>query len=404
MEHIIEMARTQLKIGVQSKSVINEQAKELGYRKVSQAGLHCIDYNINWTDLNEEIEYDHFREHKKLADQHQITFSQVHGPRITDLKLPEDLEDFIAIIYKSIDVCTILQAPFLVVHPIKRMSYMSYEDAWELNIKFFTRIAEYAASRGVIICIEYLQDRFHGKVVDGIGSSATDIRRMIAQVGERVQKDCIGACFDVGHANILRKDLASEVDILGDYLKVLHIHDNNGDSDDHQLPYSFTSPMTRQPTTDWSGLLVALRRSHYSGVLSFETYAALVAIPALEQIELLKYLCSIGRHFSHIICYETILEQVKDKEIVVFGSGKMLDSYMRDFGQQYKPNFVVDNNARLWGSNKLGLSIKSPAELTKEHVVIICNQYYEEVMMQLENMGITKYILNEEIYRMAGRP
>lgn len=407
MEKIIDKARLALKVGVQSKAVINENVLDFSYRKVAKSGLNCIDYNITWDGEEHGDDYSIYEEHKRIADKYNITFSQVHSPRPGKIELPYDMPRLIQMMKDSVKVCEILDSRYLVVHPLKRVPYMTYEDAWQMNVDYFSKITEAAKAGNVMVCIENLQDRFNGRVVDGICASAADIVKLIKEVEIIQGADTIGACLDVGHANILRKDMASEIRILGKYLKVLHMHDNNGDSDDHQIPYSFSNPSSRQTTTDWSGFLFALRQIGFKGVLSFETYAALVSIPAPEQEVLLQYLYKIGQHFSYIICYEKILETISDREIILFGTGKMFDAYMREFGDKYRPSYAVDNNSKLWGSTKDGIKIISPQELLNvksDKVVIVCNQYFEEVITQLEEIGIEDYILYEELYRMAGRP
>ena len=399
--------KTYLEIGVQSKGVINENALNISYKKIAKSGIKSVDYDITWSNLDEDINYKVYENHRKIADGYGIRFGQAHAPRVFIKKYPEDIKKLVGKIEESMKVCNILGCPYLVVHPIKRFAYMSYEEAWEMNINYFEEIAKIGLKYKVIVCIENVQDRFNGKVVEGICTDADEVVKCIQEIEKRVGKNSIGACFDIGHANILRQDIGKQVKKLGSYLKVLHIHDNNGDSDDHQIPYSFSDPITRKTTTDWSGFLCALRSIDYNGVISFETYAALVAIPVAEQKSLLKYLYKLGCHFDYIISFKYILQEINNKELVLFGSGKMFEAYMSEFGKVFRPSYVIDNNSELWGTEKQGIEIKRPDCIIKdkdEIVVMICNLYYEEIMEQLENMEIDNYIVYEEIYRLDGKP
>ena len=86
----------------------------------------------------------------------------------------------------------------------------------------------------------------------------------------------------------------------------------------------------------------------------------------------------------------------------------MFDVYMRENGKKHPPVFAVDNNASLWGTEKLGIPICNPETILDvpedERIVILCNAFYEEIAKQLNDMGINHYELTEEIMRMNGKP
>ncbi|MDR0791374.1 MAG: sugar phosphate isomerase/epimerase, partial [Methanomassiliicoccaceae archaeon] len=42
----------------------------------------------------------------------------------------------------------------------------------------------------------------------------------------------VKVCFDIGHANTMSQ-IDEMMDLLSDRIKNIHIHDNNGDNDDH---------------------------------------------------------------------------------------------------------------------------------------------------------------------------
>ena len=90
----------------------------------------------------------------------------------------------------------------------------------------------------------------------------------------------------------------------------------------------------------------------------------------------------------------------EEKTLVVFGAGNMFEDYMRRFGTQYRPAFIVDNGKGKWGTQSHGIMIHDPEELLRvpreKLRVIICNIYYCEIAKQLEEMGITDYYLHIE--------
>ena len=78
---------------------------------------------------------------------------------------------------------------------------------------------------------------------------------------EAFEPEVLGFCFDSGHANI-----AGDTDWLIEHafprLKVLHLHDNNGQADQHALP--------GQGTVDWAKVVAAIRATGYAKPINFE--------------------------------------------------------------------------------------------------------------------------------------
>ncbi|MFQ6095393.1 MAG: sugar phosphate isomerase/epimerase family protein, partial [Candidatus Bathyarchaeia archaeon] len=52
---------------------------------------------------------------------------------------------------------------------------------------------------------------------------------------DRYPPEFVGFCFDSGHAHVNRN--VDRLFRLGDRLKALHLHDNRGETDDHQPPF-----------------------------------------------------------------------------------------------------------------------------------------------------------------------
>jgi len=58
------------------------------------------------------------------------------------------------------------------------------------------------------------------------------IGRTAKEMFELVDGTDMKICFDIGHANTVNQ-IDEMTDLLGDRIKNVHIHDNNGDNDDH---------------------------------------------------------------------------------------------------------------------------------------------------------------------------
>jgi len=71
----------------------------------------------------------------------------------------------------------------------------------------------------------------------------------------------IGICLDLGHAHI-DGDVVDAVETVSEHFVATHLHDNNGRSDDHLLPFG--------GTIDWPAALTAVQKVGYDGPFIFE--------------------------------------------------------------------------------------------------------------------------------------
>ena len=120
-----------------------------------------------------------------------------------------------------------------------------------------------AKEMGLTMCIENLYENIGGHIVEGPGC---DVRRAVERIdrmNDRYHAEVLGFCFDTGHANLVGIDFESFITTLGHRLKVLHIHDNDGRSDLHQIPFTFTRTRENKPSTDWQGFVRGLRNIHF---------------------------------------------------------------------------------------------------------------------------------------------
>ena len=124
---------------------------------------------------------------------------------------------------------------------------------------------------------------------------------MIDQMNEKFGSEILGFCFDTGHANLIGVDFENFITTLGKRLKVLHIHDNDGISDLHQIPFSFTRNRENKSSTDWDGFIRGLRNIRFDGVLSFETAPVLSAYPKEMKQDTMKFIAQIGKYFAEEI-------------------------------------------------------------------------------------------------------
>lgn len=155
-----------------------------------------------------------------------------------------------------------------------------------------------AKELGITVCIENLYSSMGGHIVEGpccnVRKSVERIDRMNNQYGAEV----LGFCFDTGHASLVGLDFEEFISTLDFRLKVLHIHDNDGAGDLHQIPFTFSKTRENRASTDWDGFLRGLRTVGFDRVLSFETAPVLTAFPNEMKQDVLAFIAEIGRYFA----------------------------------------------------------------------------------------------------------
>ena len=197
------------------------------------------------------------------------------------------------------EICAFLECPYIVVHGFKLSHYLGSEAAeWEKTLGFLESLAPMAREFGICICIENLYTSIGGHIVEGPCCDARKAAERIDAVNDKFGKEVLGFCFDTGHANLVGCDFEDFIVTLGDRLKVLHIHDNDGIGDLHQIPFTFARSRENKSSTDWEGFVRGLRRIHFDRVLSFETAPVLTAFPEVMKRDVLRFIAEIGTYFA----------------------------------------------------------------------------------------------------------
>lgn len=207
-------------------------------------------------------------------------------------------------------------------------------------------------------------------------------------------------CINVGHTNLLGINIRDMVRVCSGYIGLVHINDNNSYEDQHQMPYTFTTGRG-ELSTDWNRFIGVLYKEKYSGYMIFDNKDTFARTPVELHTAMLELMCACVYEWEDN-CFEIekYLEQ-NGKKLILFGSGRMTETYMDYWGNKYKPYYLVDNNQDRWGQQLMGVPIKSPQEILnippEQRNVWICNLNYEIVGTQLDNMGI-EYRCYRDLY------
>jgi len=93
-----------------------------------------------------------------------------------------------------------------------------------------------------------------------LGDTVAEVVRFVEELGA----ENIGYCLDTSHAN-LSEDAVSALGLVRHKLMALHISDNDGQSDQHALPFD--------GKVDWPAFMVALKATGYQDVFMLEVRA-----------------------------------------------------------------------------------------------------------------------------------
>ena len=309
-----------LEVGVQTQNVISDENPYEGFEMLRQAGFTCCDFSLNGylknTDIYranknnffdqsvEELE-SFFAKHKEVAGKSKIRINQMHMPYPIFIPNGKDkLNDYLwnQVAPKSMEICRFLECPNIVVHGFKLSRFWGTEEAeWQKTHEFLDSILPMAKEYGITVCLENLYESVGGHLVEGPGCDARKAVERIDCINAEYGAEVLGFCFDTGHANLIGIDFEKFITTLGLRLKVLHIHDNDGVGDLHQIPYTFTKTRENKSSTDWEGFVRGLRTINFDGVLSFETAPVLKAFPEELKLEVLHLISCIGNDFKRQI-------------------------------------------------------------------------------------------------------
>ncbi len=313
-------------IGVQTKNVVNDNHPEEGFVMLKRAGFSCADFSLNaylsnvslyqsekndfFTQTIQELEL-FFTPHKQGAEAAGITINQMHMPYPVHVPGGDrEINDYLwnQVAPKSMAVCAFFECPYIVIHGFKLAHFLGAEELeWQETLKFIDSIAPLAKEMGITICIENLYDGIGGHLVEGPCCNGKKAAERIDYINDKYGAEVLGFCFDTGHANIVGIDFEGFITTLGSRLKVLHIHDNDGISDLHQIPFTFAKSRENLSSTEWDGFIRGLRKIQFDRVLNFETAPVLTAFPEPMKRDVLGFIADIGRYFCEEIQRQDVI-------------------------------------------------------------------------------------------------
>ena len=272
-------------ISIQTGDIVDRLGLETGYKAIYDTGFRGIDWNLDhaWKgsvirtgDYIGKCIFEKSLDEVKAHYQHELDIikakkleiTQAHAPfpAYTD-GMPETLDYAIGVYKRLIEYCGYAGCKNLVIHGVsyKLGDKFSPEYIADMNKKLYTSLIPEILESGVTVCLENLFTGHNGVCYQGHCSYPEQAAKEIDDLNAIAGKEVFGLCLDTGHANLLHHDIRTFIRVLGKRIKCLHIHDNNGQNDQHMGPLT--------GTIDWNNFCDAMHEIGYDHDLSFETFA-----------------------------------------------------------------------------------------------------------------------------------
>ena len=219
-------------------------------RRIAEAGFT----HIHWAHhFNTDFMYGD-SEIEQIAwwlEDYGLTLLNVHGSvgfeKNYSSLLEYERQAGVDLIRNRIDFAARLSASVVILHlPIKPETIRD-QAFWDQVSRSFEDVSRFAYERGVRIAIE---------------NRPADDFIWLRMLLNRFDSDLMGLCYDAGHGNIGPCGLV-HLDALRDRLLAIHLHDNDGAGDQHDLPFS--------GTVAWQKLIPLLAGSAYQGPITIES-------------------------------------------------------------------------------------------------------------------------------------
>ena len=157
-------------------------------------------------------------------------------------------------ILRAVEAASLLGVHYFVIHPGPENAEVPSREERVLRIENVCAVLDRVASRCGELGIECVLEN---KLPHLLFGQSSDLLWILTSL----KGDRVGACLDTGHAH-LSGDLYALVSKMAPYLRLLHVHDNKGHTDDHLPP--------GDGRIDWSALLKELNALHFHGALILE--------------------------------------------------------------------------------------------------------------------------------------
>lgn len=188
---------------------------------------------------------------RAFAAEHNVSFPQGH--LWLTVRLCDKSKDVVGILDRWIRLFAALGVKNAVLH-CDNASFpegTDRETIHKANAEVLKQLAPIAEKCGVCICLEN---------IGGVFTDAESLLSVIHMVGS----PALGICLDTGHLNLHHpKDQEHFILTAGDRLHALHIADNQGQQDQHMMPFG-------RGNVDFKAVMRGLEQIGYHDLFNYE--------------------------------------------------------------------------------------------------------------------------------------
>lgn len=300
-----------MKIAVSTSGIVRFGNEKNDLSMIREAGFDGIDLSFaslcgHWGDMEEyktslfwkpieEVEQ-YYLEFADICNDLGLSIVQSHAPWSCYFSGNKEANTFLLdAIKKCILVCGKINCKYIVVHPFWGVQ-REVRESIEINRELFLNLMDTAKENGVEICIENLFGFENGRILEEPFANAYFARDFIDDLNEKAGEKVFGFCLDVGHANILSKNIYEFITTMGNRLSVLHVHGNDGVGDQHLVPYLSSSDLWGDVSaTNWEDFIKGIKEIGYEGDLNLEL--AIGMIPKELLPSYLGFSATVGKYF-----------------------------------------------------------------------------------------------------------
>ncbi len=206
---------------------------------IKRAGFKNI--FIQWYDKNWKCTQEMQLEYAKKVG-FNIVFAHLGYQNINCIWEDNEIgEQFVERYIKDIKECKNNGINLVIMHLSSKYNPPMYN---EIGLNRIRKIADYAKSVGVKIAFEN-----------------TKTEGYLEYVLNNIDNDNIGICYDAGHCHVHFKD-KFDWKFYKDRIFAVHLHDNDGSSDQHLIPFD--------GTIEWEDVIKKLKEANYTGPVTLE--------------------------------------------------------------------------------------------------------------------------------------
>lgn len=263
-------------LSVDTNIIRNAFGDEKAFEILKESGFTGVDFSFHERPEGEVFDPVKTRE---LLDKNGLACLQTHGPADFDAKFQMDAsEPTYQAIADAIRWTRILGAKVMALHSLY-IPWVSKEEEWERNIRFFKSFEPFLWENDVKIGVENLPLQ--------VTDTPEDINRFLAELSSPYY----GALLDTGHGRISGIEPHDYIRRLtpGSLIGI-HVQDQHGQKDEHIIPY--------MGETDWDEFMTALKEADYQGPMSLEIVHFMEKVPKELLPAAYKYAASVGEYLT----------------------------------------------------------------------------------------------------------